>query len=382
MSLLTKTELENQLDFSISQIKKGSEIYRYGLFPRNDDGRSDVGYVYRARDISGWENGFWAGLVLLAYEMTGDKKLLDVNADHVKSFYERVINNYSLDHHDIGFEYSLSCVSSYKVTGNELARKAALMAADKLCERYTPVGKFIKPWSTMDDPVEHRIIVDTYLNLPLLFWASEESGDSKYREIALNHLDTTVDVLVRPDGCAYHTYMMEYKYGNPIRPKVDQGYADDSVWSRGQAWVVYGMALAYSYTQNKHLADVQMNATKQFIERLPADNIPAWDMVFTDTRTLKDTSAAVIATCGMLEMNKLINHPDSDMWNEKVHDILRELDKNHTTKTEKLDTTAILTHATSSVPHDYGLNVSLIYADYYYMETLVRLLKPDWNRYW
>lgn len=382
MALLTKSELEKQWEFCLSKIDMGIEKYKYGLFPRNYATNSE-GSGYRAMDIGGWENGFWAGMVLLAYEMTGDKKYLEVNENHIKSFYERVINNYSLNHHDIGFEYTLSCVASYKVTGNPLAREAALLAADKLCERYTPTGKFIKPWSRMDDPVEHRIIVDTYLNLPFLFWASEESGNPKYREIALNHLETTVDVLVRPDGCAYHTYMMEYKYGNPIRPKVDQGYADDSVWSRGQAWVIYGLALAYSYTNDPHLKEVQKRATEQFIKRLPADNIPAWDMVFTDTKTLKDTSAAVIATCGMLEMNKL--HPDHENkneWEEKVHDILRELDAKHTTRIEDINSNAILTHATSDVCRNYGLNVSLIYADYYYMETLVRLLKPDWKRYW
>ena len=382
MSELTKSELEKQMEYCLSKVEMGIEKFKYGMFPRNYP-QNSMGTGYRAMEISGWENGFWAGMVLLAYEMTGDKKYLEVNECHIKEFYERVINKYSLDHHDIGFEYTLSCVASYKVTGNKLARKAALLAADELCKRYTSVGKFIKPWGEMNDPVEHRIIVDTYLNLPLLFWASEESGDIKYSEIAKNHLQTTVDVLVRPDGRAYHTYMMEHKYGNPIMPKVDQGYSNDSVWARGQAWVIYGLALAYSYTGNQHLKEVQRLATEQFIARLPEDNIPAWDMIFTDSRTLKDTSAAAIAACGMLEMNRLHpDHPDKKRWEEKVYDMLYELDKNHTTRIEDDNSNAILTHATSDVCRDYGLNVSLIYADYYYMESLVRLLKPDWKRYW
>jgi len=188
---------------------------------------------------------------------------------------------------------------------------------------------------------------------------------------------------VREDGRAYHTFMMELKYGNPIEPRVDQGYANDSVWSRGQAWVIYGLALAYSYTGDEKLAAVQKKAANKFIELLPSDNIPAWDMVFTNPKILKDTSAAVIAACGMLEMNKLDkNHPDCEKWTNKVHDMLRELWENHCTNGNIDDTSAILMHGTGDVRRNSGVNESLIYGDYYYMEALVRLMKPDWVRYW
>ena len=235
----------------------------------------------------------------------------------------------------------------------------------------------------MNDGAENRIIVDTYLNLPLLYWATQESGNSKYREIANKHLESTLDVLVRPDGRAYHTYLMDINYGNPIMPVVDQGYANDSVWSRGQAWVVCGLALAYSYEKMEKLVDVQRKATNKFIELLPSDNVPAWDMVFTDTRTLKDTSASAIAACGMLEMNKLLpNHPDKDRWAQKVDDMLLALMDSHTTRGIETDSSAILTHGTYSVRHNLGINASLIYGDYYYLEALMRRHNPDWNKYW
>lgn len=378
LSLLTEKEIKEQLDYCIKQVDKGIERYRYGFFPaRSCASRYDC--IYNG----GWTNGFWTAMVLLAYEMTGDEKYKAVVLDHLNSYRERLLNKFSVDHHDLGFEYSLSCVSAYKILGIELAKDTAIMAADFLCERFVEPGGYIKPWSSLDDPEENRIIVDTYLNLPLLFWASEVSGNEKYRSIAIKHLETSVDILVREDGRAYHTFMMELKYGNPIEPRVDQGYANDSVWSRGQAWVIYGLALAYSYTGDEKLAAVQKKAANKFIELLPSDNIPAWDMVFTNPKILKDTSAAVIAACGMLEMNKLDkNHPDCEKWTNKVHDMLRELWKNHCTNGNIDDTSAILMHGTGDVRRNSGVNESLIYGDYYYMEALVRLMKPDWVRYW
>lgn len=376
--MLNKERIEKEVEFCLSRIDRGLEKYRYNYFPTEHRGN-----VYAPLHNCGWTGGFWTGLCWLAYEVSGDNKYREVAEQHLLSYRERLINDYDLNHHDLGFEYTLNSVSAYKITGSELARENALTAADRLLRRYEPKGRFIKPWGAMDDPVENRCIVDTYLNLPLLFWASETSGDPKYREIAEAHLDSTVEILVRPDGRAYHTYMMDLNYGNPIMPKVDQGYADDSVWSRGQAWVVYGLALAYAYTGRESLANVQRLATNKFIELLPADSVPAWDMVFTDTRTLKDTSASAIAVCGMLQMNRLCpTHPDRLGWDEAADRMLEALMNEHTTRYESRDTSAILIHGTSSVRHNMGVNESVIYGDYYYMEALMRRLRPDWNRYW
>lgn len=378
MNAEQKKYIEGLFEYCLERVDNGIDRYRRGFFPVEGER-----HLYNVCSNGGWTNGFWTGMVWLAYEMTGDNKYLEAANDNIESFYGRILNDFDTNHHDMGFEYSPSCVAAYKITGSPLAKKAALMAADALLRRFEPTGKFIKPWGAMDDAVENRIIVDTYLNLPLLFWASEVSGDDKYKKIALAHLNTTVDVLVRRDGRAYHTYMMDLQCGNPIMPKVDQGYADDSVWSRGQAWVVYGMALAYGYTHDEHLAAVQKKATDVFIERLPSDNVPAWDMVFTDCRTLKDTSAAVISACGMLEMNRLnSSHADCVAWDAKVLDIVKALGDGHTTKDKGIDGTGILMHCTGSVRHNIGVNTCLPYGDYYYMETLYRLLNPEWRCYW
>ena len=376
--MLTKNQIENEIDYCLSCIDKGLHKYKYNYFPTGHKGS-----VYAPLHNCGWTGGFWTGLVWLAYEMTGAEKYRQVAEQHLLSYRERLINDYDLNHHDLGFEYTLNSASAYKITGNEMARENVIEAAEKLLRRFEPVGGFFKPWGEMSDPVENRCIVDTYLNMPLLFYATELSGDPKYREYAKKHIENTIDILIRPDGRAYHTYMMDLNYGNPIMPKVDQGYADDSVWSRGQAWVVYGLALAYSYERDPKYKEVQRLATNKFIELLPRDNVPAWDMVFTDTRTLKDTSASAISICGMLEMNKICpEHCDKAIWESKADDMLEALMEHHTTRGLNLDSNAILMHGTSSVRHNMGINESLIYGDYYYLEALVRRLKPDWNRYW
>lgn len=376
--MITKERLENEIEFCLSCIDKGLGKYKYNYFPTENRKNK-----YAPLHNCGWTGGFWTGLLWLAYEMSGEKKYREVAEQHLLSYRERLVNDYDLDHHDLGFEYTLNSVSAYKITGNEFARESAIMAADALLRRFEPVGGFIKPWGAMNDPVENRCIVDTYLNLPLLFWATNETGNDKYKRVAERHLESTVDLLVRPDGRAYHTYMMDLNYGNPIMPKVDQGYADDSVWSRGQAWVILGLALAYGYNGDTHLRDVQRLATEKFIELLPKDNVPAWDMVFTDMRTLKDTSASAIAVCGMLEINKLEpDHALAGRWGEKVCEMMSALMTSHTARGLNLDSNAILIHGTSSVRHNMGVNESVIYGDYYYMEALVRMLRRDWNRYW
>ena len=376
--LLTKKEIDDALKYCISQVDKGMLKFHDGYFPR-----SSANGKYIGNPQGGWTEGFWTGIQWLAYELTGDEVYRKACESQVGSFEARIQNEHGLKHHDMGFLYILSCVAAYKLTGDEKAKNTALKAADILCGRFQKAGGYIKAWGNMENELENRVIVDCYMNLPLLFWASEITKNLKYREIAISHLDTTVDVLIRQDGRAYHTYRMDIKNGNPVMPVTGQGFSADSVWSRGQAWVIYGLALAYRYTKNEHYAEIQKKAVKKFFELLPSDNVPAWDMVFTDTRTLKDTSAAAIAICGLLEMNNLLGkHEDAKLWEQKAHEMLRVLIEKHTTKDSKIDTSAILMHGTGAVMAEDSSNEPMIWGDYYYMEALVRILKPDWICYW
>ena len=378
MNLLTKKEIEEALEYCISQVDKGMRQFHDGYFPRSSSNNCYIGGPQ-----GGWTEGFWTGMQWLAYEMTGDEVYRKACEAQVGTFEARIQNKHGLNHHDMGFLYSLSCVAAYKLTGDEKAKNTALKSADVLYGRFQKKGGYIKAWGNMENEIENRVIVDCYLNLPLLFWASEVTNNPQYRDVAVSHLEATVDVLIRPDGRAYHTYRMDLKNGNPVMPVTGQGYSAESVWSRGQAWVIYGLALAYRYTGNEHYAEIQKKAARKFLELLPEDHVPAWDMVFTDTRTLKDTSAAVIAVCGLLEMNRLLgNHEEAHVWEQKAHEMLRVLIAEHTTKDLKIDTSAVLMHGTGAAMAENSSNEPLIFVDYFYMEALVRLLKPDWVCYW
>ena len=233
----------------------------------------------------------------------------------VASFLHRIENKIDVDHHDMGFLYSPSCVAAYKLNGNMDARKAALLAADQLIARYHPVGEFIQAWGSMDAPENYRLIIDCLLNLPLLYWASEETGDDKYRKIAQKHIHTAVKNVVREDYSTWHTFYFDRKTGAPDHGATCQGYRDGSAWARGQAWGVYGCALAYKYTECGEYIELFRHVTQYFLEHLPQDMIPFWDLEFTDGDDQpRDSSAASIAACGMLEMIKFMDEKEAAVY--------------------------------------------------------------------
>ena len=143
----------------------------------------------------------------------------------------------------MGFLYSLSCVAAYKLTGSETAKKAALLAADHLAERYRETGKFLQAWGNVGEAKEYRLIIDCLLNLPILYWATEVTGDKSYAEKAENHIRTAMKCVVRPDNSTYHTHFIDMVTGEPTHGVTHQGNRNNSAWARGQAWGVYGIAL-------------------------------------------------------------------------------------------------------------------------------------------
>ena len=215
------------------------------------------GNFYQPTPNEDWTTGFWTGEIWLAYEYAREKmkeeaeSLKHAGEVQVQSFLERIDNKLGVDHHDMGFLYSPSCVAAYKLTGSRTGREAAIKAADQLITRYHPVGEFIQAWGPMDAPENYRLIIDCLLNLPLLYWASDETGDDKYREIAEKHIHTAIKNVIREDYSTWHTFFFNMETGEPDHGATCQGYRDGSAWARGQAWGIYGCALAYKYTGRK-----------------------------------------------------------------------------------------------------------------------------------
>lgn len=347
---------------------------------------SEKGF-YPPVENTDWTTGFWTGEIWLAYEYSGDERLRKAAEIQVHDFWERIDKKISVDHHDMGFLYSPSCVAAYKLTGNKEGREAAVKAADQLISRFQPKGGFIQAWGSMDAPENYRLIIDCLLNLPLLYWASEETGDDKYRKIAEQHIHTAVANVIREDYSTWHTFFFDRETGAPDHGATCQGYRDGSAWARGQAWGVYGMALAYKYTGRKEYIDLFRGVTEYFLTHLPKDLIPYWDLEFTDgDEQPRDSSSASIAACGMLEMSAYLEPEESEHYRKIAAKIMKSLYDNYAVK-DLATSNGLVLHSTYSnhSPYNtcnhYGVDECNAWGDYFYMEALTRM-SVDWKPYW
>ena len=370
---MTAEEAKKYLTSASKRVKDNLKDF-YDCFP----GDQSENYVYTKWEGISWTEGFWTGMNLLAYEFTGNEKFMSAVEEQIKYFENRAEKRISLEHHDLGFLYILSCVAKYKVDKDKNARKTALKAAEILCDRYRERGGFLQAWGKIARAEDYRLIIDCLMNIPLLFWAYNETKNDKYLKIAKSHLDISLKTVIRDDFTTYHTYYFDIDTGDPLYGKTAQGYSDDSCWARGQAWGIYGIALAYKYTADKKLEKIFNGITDLFISKLPSDYVPYWDMIFTDgSGEERDTSAAAIAICGILEMNKYFP-------NKKYVDIamkmLESLSSNYNISEDK-KTNAILSDALYSKPHGHKAEAN-IWGDYFYMEALMRVINPDWEVYW
>lgn len=342
---------------------------------------------YPAEDNIEWTDGFYTGIYWLAYEATKEDLYKDSALVQVDSFLERIQKRVMVDHHDMGFLYTPSCVAAYKLTGSETAKEAAILAADNLISRFHEKGQFIQAWGELGAKDNYRMIIDCLLNLPLLYWATEVTGNSIYKEKADAHAKTALKNLVRDDYSTYHTFFFDPETGVPVKGVTAQGYRDGSAWARGQAWGIYGLALLYRYTQNAEAIDLFYPVTDFFIERLPADGVPYWDMDFTaEDNEPRDSSASAIAACGMLEMAKYLPDGKAAYYTQVAKQIAGSLAENYAVKSVK-DSDGLLLHgvyAKSSefnTVSDYGVDECNTWGDYFWFELLTRLEK-DWNLYW
>ena len=376
--LLTKKEVKDAIELVIKQIDANREYFK-DKFPYSATKNNKYDIIENIE----WTDGFWTGLLWLAYEYTGDNKYKVLADKNVASFKNRVDKDIELDHHDLGFLYSLGTVSGYKLTGSEEAKEASIKAANKLISRYQEKGEFIQAWGELGSKDHYRFIIDCLLNIPLLYWASDETGDTKYRDIANKHFVTSCNNVIRDDASAFHTFYMDNETGKPLRGVTRQGYSDDSAWARGQAWGIYGIPLNYRYTRNESCFNLYEGMTNYFLNRLPKDNVCYWDLIFNDgDPQSKDSSAAAIAVCGMHEMNKYLPEVDEnkEVYKYAMHNILRSLIENYMNP-DIDEGKPVLVHGVYSWHSGKGVDEGNIWGDYFFLEALMRFYK-DWNLYW
>ena len=363
--------LDAAIEFCV--IKTCQNLSSLASFPERTEGGQ---WVQIAPEQHGWwVGGHWVGLLWLAYAASGDPALAIAAGNWGKRLLPQL--NDQADH-DLGFLFELGFILGYQLTGGASLKPPALQAAGILSRRFNPRGQFIQAWGALDASPElrGRTIMDTMMNLDLLFWASNETGDPHYAELAAAHARTTLAHHVRQDGSTSHVCDFDPETGAFIKQDTHQGLSASSCWSRGQAWGVYGFADCYRATGDP----VFLNASRRLMvylwPRLPADLVPFWDydspLIPNDVR---DSSAASVLASGLLSLAAIENDPNlASIWQNRAISILESLWKNYTSR--NTGEASLLLHGTRSKPHklmDHGL----IYGDYYFVEALMRLSKPN-----
>jgi len=369
--------LAEALNDAVERIDANLEDF-YDRFPEpsSDD------LVYGSTDnAGGWTTSFWTGLCWLAYEVTGAGRFRDAAETQIETF-ERRLESGDTNTHDLGFLYTLSAVAGHRITGNDRYRSAALTAADLLAERFLEAPGLIQAWGDVggDDWTAGRTIVDTMMNLPLLFWASETTGDPSYAAIAETHARTAADHLVREDGSTFHTFKCDPETGEPLGGETAQGYEDDSCWARGQAWAIYGYALVSDYRSRAPYAELSAKLGNYYLHELPDDDVPRWDFDAPEP-DIRDTSAAAIAACGFDELARGLPSADERVpaYRNASLATLESLAEHYTAGA---DSNGLLSDAAYHRKED-DYDECCIWGDYFYVEGLVRATEhADWGRYW
>ncbi|MDR0417597.1 MAG: glycoside hydrolase family 88 protein [Propionibacteriaceae bacterium] len=358
-------------------------------------GDTTVGGVYELRPAGagqpaganiGWTTGFCAGLVWLAWELTGDDEFRVAGDGHAASFTARIDQMADVETHDLGFLYSLAAVTPWRLTGCAESRRAAVAAASHLMTRFLEPAGIIQAWGDLTDPAERgRTIIDSLMNLPLLHWASETTGDRRYAAAARRHADQLRDHIIRPDGTTFHTFRWDPVSGRPLRGTTAQGWADDSCWARGQVWGVLGFAINYRHTGEPTYLAAARRLADRFLAHLPADGVPTWDLALADDPTaLRDSSAAAIAVCGLDELARCLA-PGEDGRERYVaarDRLLTSLSTAYAPAVGSRPGTPLLAHGVYDFPKGVGVDEGSLWGDYFYLEALRRVTDPAWPGYW
>ena len=328
--------------------------------------------LYQLAPNDNWLAGFWTGLLWLAYGATEDEDLCAHARELLPSFQERLDYRIHITH-DLGFLFSLSARAQWQCTADDPARVLALRAAEELVQRFRDPGCYIQAWGEIADPEEGgRTIIDAMMNLSLLFWASRETGDPRYQQSAQQHAETSRRWLLRPDGASYHTYLFDQESGEPLGPRTHQGYADDSLWARGQAWAVHGFAVAAEWCQEQRFLDASQLAAERFMAELPADGVPTWDLRLpSNAPRYRDSSAAAIAAAGMLRLAQLDaggREAEYLGWAQGLLDSLLS----HCFETYP-GAQYLLRNATVHAHKGWGVEEPFICGDYFFLEALLML---------
>ncbi len=319
-----------------------------------------------------WTSGFYPGLLWFISEYSKEPDFRKWAQEWTASLEEQKNNT---GDHDTGFRIYCSYGNGYRITHRSEYRDVILTAARSLATRFNPKVGCIRSWDFGD--WTFPVIIDNMMNLEMLFWASKNGGDPAWYDLAVKHALTTMQNHIRPDGGSFHVVDYDPETGMVRGKYTHQGYQENSTWSRGEAWAIYGFTVAYRETGNKQFLETAQKIAHYFLSHLPEDHVPYWDFQAPKIpHEPRDSSAAAIAASALLELSTLVPEKvEKNNLHQAAGEILKSLcSPAYLTEGTKL--ASLLQHATGSKPHDSEVDVGIIYGDYYFVEALLRFKDP------
>lgn len=389
MKLFTPEELS----WALEAAKKCADKYRVvaekhqGSIPYTTDAtgcydnRAD-GAAHWGRDngLNWWTNGFWGGILWQLYEATQEERFLEI-AKKSGPLLDPCFEGFLGLHHDVGFMWLPTAVADYRITKDSDARRRGLHAANLLAGRFNLAGGFIRAWNDLEnEDTKGWAIIDCMMNIPLLYWASEETGDPRFLQIAKAHADTVMRTFIREDGSSHHIVEFDPHTGDVVTPHRGQGYALGSAWTRGQAWALYGFAVSYQCTGEERYLQTACRVADYFVAHIPESGLIPIDFDQPQKPDLEDSCGAAVAACGLLAVGKELGEGAGKVYREAALGILKALDEKRCDYTTQCD--AILTHCSGAYHTKDSHHITMVYADYYYIHALHAILGETPAFFW
>jgi unsaturated chondroitin disaccharide hydrolase len=347
----------------------------YSMIPRNVSTRG-THWERRKASAEEWCSGFWPGILWYDYENTGSEEIAK-QADLFTRALKPIVETPVYDH-DLGFLIFCSYGNGYRLTQKPEYKQVILNAADSLATLYNPKAGTICSWPRNEEMLGgHNTIMDNMINLEMLFWAAKNGGSHALYDIAVSHADKTMQNQFRPDYSCYHVAVYDKATGAFLRGCNHQGFNDESMWARGQAWAIYGFTVVYRETKNPKYLEFVQKVADHYLERLPSSKIPYWDFDDPDIPNAPlDAAAAAVTASALVELSQYVEDDEtSQRYLNEAKAMIQELSSERYQSRQKNN--SFLMHSTGNFPAHSEIDYSIVYADYYYIEALTRLKKLE-----
>lgn len=375
LSAFSQTRQEPLLQVIDKALQNAVQQYKYMSTQVPPDVMPKTWYPVKKLETSNtgwWTSGFYPGSLLYLYEYSKDTALHN-EAMRRLALLEK--EQYNKGTHDLGFMMFCSFGNANRLAPSKKYDEILVNSAKSLSTRFNPTVASIRSWDSK--PWKWPVIIDNMMNLELLFWATKYTGDSSFHKLAVTHANTTIKNHYRPDYSSWHVVDYDENTGNVLAKKTAQGFADSSAWSRGQSWGLYGFTVMYRATRDKKYLTHAIRVADFLLSHpnTPADKIPYWDYNSIDIpATYRDASAGAILASALLELSTYADVKKSAAYLQRAEQIIRALSTPTYTAKPRQNAGFLLKHSVGNIPGNSEIDTPLTYADYYYIEAMMRYL--------